>query len=376
MSLKINKFILIASSFLLLTGCGNSTPTNKVHKEFFKDIALELEEGVEEEKLYYTFYDKEDNRFNVELYYDLHFGLALKIEEYDLWNQLFSPNGGQVSEDYESITFVNSAYEKSELFSRGTYTLTHSVSNNKDNFTLTAVDKTYSLTLDKKEDPHYIDKDLVGEFEYLVNEELKFSLNVEVGEKADKYPVTISLKEGEKDFSGENVRNNGTTTTFDIKGNSDGQYIKSANNVTLTYSEGNETYTLKINNNSYLLNKKEGSQDIPEGNYFTDNVGKIKIVSTDFEVKVSSASSNNETIFLIFKELVADGNSNFWCWFEVNADDSITNMQAITSSKNKVFTGHEKYVFKHKVVNNVDLIDLYFDDVLTYQNLTVEEVVE
>ena len=107
-----------------------------------------------------------------------------------------------------------------------------------------------------------------------------------------------------------------------------------------------------------------------DSNFFIDNATKIKFVCDDFEATLSNTSPGR--VFIIFKELVEGGNTNFWCWFETNKEaDTIVNIQSITSQKNKIFTGVTEYKFKHSVVNSEDKVDLYFDGVLQYENLNI-----
>lgn len=392
MNKPISKAIILLLSSFLFLGCTPNKPSSdtpsdpadpgtdpvdpgtdpvdpKTEEGYFQNIKDELEKGVTEEKTWATFYDKDDNRFVLTLHYDLNFGLAIHIEEYDLWNFLVNANGGTVSEDAESITFTNSALEKTDLFKKGTYVLAH----NNGNFTLNAAGVVLNLTTTVKEDPHYIYKDLVGSFEYKVSEDTKFTLDVEVGTKADHYPVTISIKEGDKSFTGSNIKNNSTTTTFDISGTSDGEYIKASTGVTFTYSEINGTYKLKIGNNTYSLSKLEEEEEEYDKGYFERSAGKYKFTCNDFEVRVSNMTGN-AYIQLVFKELVEGGNPNFQCLFQIIDNDTITNVQSITNSKNKVFVGHNKYTFKHSKTGNTDKVDLYFDEVLAYENLTIVSI--
>lgn len=364
-----NKSVLLFASTLLLLGCSPKSDTPKTQGGYFQNVKNDIEEGVTEEKEWGKFYDKDDNRFVVTLHYDLHFGLAIHIEEYDLWNFLVNANEGEVSEDAESITFTNSALEKTDLFKKGTYVLTH----NNGNFTLNAAGVVLNLTTTAKEDPHYILKDLVGKFEYQSGGETKFTMDVEVGTKAEHYPVSISIEEGNKTFTGSNIRNNSSTTTFDISGTSVGQYIKSTTGATFTYNENNETFTLKIDNNSYLLTKNEGEGEETDESYFESTIGKVKFVCDDFEARVSSNSSG-AYLQLIIKELVADGNTNIQCFFQMVDEDTLTNVQSIGNPKNKVFIGHDEYTFKHSVVNDTDKVDLYFDGVLAYENLSIVNI--
>ena len=370
--------MLLLTSMSLLVGCtsnssGDVTPSEPEPTEshYFKNIADSIEAGISEETLFQTFYDNDDNRFYVELHFDLHFNLSLRIVEYDLWNFILYPNEGAISEDYEEITFKYMASERSELFTKGTYVLKHELVDKVDKFTLDAAGEQYTLTTEVKEDPCYIDKDLVGEFEYVVSSVTQFKLTVNVGTKQEHYPVTISLKEESKSFSGSNIKNSGTSTSFDISGDTDGTYVKNATNVRFVYSENNETYKITINENTYSLNKTKGmDEEEEESNFFIDNATKVKFVCDDFEAKLASASP--ERVFIMFKELVEGGNTNFWCWFETNKEaDTIVNSQSITNQKNKIFTGVTEYKFKHSVANNEDKVDLYFDGVLQYENLNI-----
>lgn len=367
--MKLKYCLIVIATSLLLSACGGEPPYKS---QVYKSIADELAIGVTEEKIYNTYYDNDDNRFYVELYYDLHLGLSLRIEEYDLRSFIFYPNEGVVSDDYESITFKYSAMEKSDLFSRGDYVLSHNVYNNKDVYTLSNSGKTYVLTETKKDNPRYILEDLVGEFAYIENEESLFTMTVEVGEKEEHYPVSISMVDGDKTFTCTHIINYDDHSTFDIEGEASGDYIKVANDASFTYNEGAETYILQFEDRNYSLTKTKGRDD-PVGlsNYFVTNSGKIKVVSNDFEVTISNSTGDGRTVFLLFKELVSDGNPNFWCWFEVIDEETITNVSAITNKNNKVFTGHDTYTFKHKVENDIDVVDVYFDNVLTYSNCEV-----
>lgn len=371
--MKFKGMILLFTSMSLLMGCSpaSSNESGTTESHYFKNVAESIEAGISEETLFQTFYDNDDNRFYVELYYDFHFNLSLRIVEYDLWNFILYPSEGVISEDYEQITFKYMANERSELFTKGTYVLKHELVDKVDKFTLDAAGEQYTLTVNSKEDPHYIDKDLVGEFEYIVSNVTEFTLTVNVGTKAEHYPVTISLKEGSKSFSGSNIQNSETSTSFDISGDADGTYVKSASNVRFVYSENNETYKITILGNTYSLKKTKGMDEEEEdSNFFIDNATKIKFVCDDFEAKLSNTSPGR--VFIMFKELVEGGNTNFWCWFETNKEaDTVVNTQSITSQKNKIFTGVTEYKFKHTVVNNEDKVDLYFDSVLVYENLNI-----
>ena len=371
MKKTLKTLICFASSVLLFSGCTtNVNPPKDEYTPFFKDIALDIESGDVDETTYYTFYEAGNkNRFYVELTYDLHFGLSLKIEEYDLLSFILYPNEGVVSSDYESITFSYTALEKTDLFSKGTYILSHN--KETDSFSLKAASKNYSLSLTEKERPNYIYYDLVGEFAYIHNDETIFSMEVEVGEKSQGYPVSILLEEGDKVFVGSNVRNNGETSTFDISGEEDGLYLKNAKDVSFSFSEGTDVHSFTIDGNRYVLTKiEEEKKEELTGNYFIDNAEKLKFSFSDFEARLSYKAGKDQ-VFIIFKELVEDGNPNFWCYFMMTDESTIENSQTITSSKNKIFTGVSKYEFKHHVENNRDIVDLYFDGVLTYSDLTI-----
>ncbi len=369
----VSKIICLLSAGVLLGACNNSGGS-KAKEQYFKYVAEALEDP-EPEEIYATFYDAKENRFYMELCYDQHSGLALKVVEYDLWDFIFYPNQGEISEDYESISLTYSAYEESDLFARGTYVLSHSLKNGKDTFALDAAGTSYSLTLSKKENPHYIDKDLVGEFEYQSEGNVLFSMSVDVGEKSDGYPVSISLEEQDLSFTTSNIENSDVTTTFNIKGTEDGTYVKRVNDASFTYNEGYELYQLTIGEETYSLTKTRGYDDEDEEtNYFFLNAGLVKFTCDDFEARLTT--SGGDMVQLIFKELVEQGNPNFWCWFKKGEDDSITNAQSITNPNNKVFVNVTTYSFKHRVENEADVVDLYFDGVLTYPNLTIVEVKE
>ena len=351
-----------------------SNPDKKASCEItvghYQGIKEELAKGVTEEKTWATYYDKDDNRFNITLHYDLHFGLALHIVEYDLWDFLANANEGEVSEDSESITFTNSALEKTALFKRGTYVLSHT---SNGGFTLDAAGVLLNLTTEAKEDPNYIDKDLVGTYEYRKGVAKTFELSVQVGEKENHYPTTITLNEGSKTFTGSNLKNNEATSTFDISGSSDGQYIKNTVGAELAYNENNETYKLKIGDTTYNLTKTSGYiEPEKEKGYFELNVDKIKLSCSDFEVTMTDMGGTGYILFYIH-ELV-EGGKNINCVFEVVDEDTVTNFQTITNPNNKIFVGHDKYTFVHSVVNDVDKVDLYFDGVLAYENLTITPI--
>lgn len=378
--MAINKkmIVMLLSSVSLLFACNSTNNSNdgddeKATTAYFKDVAKEVAEGLNEERLFDRFYDKDDNRFYVDFYYDLHFHLSLRIEEYDLYNFTLYPSEGVISSDYESVTFEYTAYEKSELFTRGTYVLKHQVKNNKNVFSLTANDKTYSLTTESKEEPHFIYYDLIGDFEYQEDEEVKFSFTVDVGSKEEKYPVSISLEEGDKHFIGKNIRNSASTTYFDISGDSNGQYLKANDSVCFTYEESNETFKLTTSDNTYSLIKTRGHEKETNLTFFEENAGKIKLACDDFEARLVVTTESSSMVYVIFKELVEDGNpNNFWCWFEADYEsDSMTNITNITNKNNKIFKDHDKYMFTHRVVDDLDIVDLYFDGVLTYSNLNI-----
>ena len=365
-----NKLFVLLNIIICACSCSNNSK-NTTYAPYFKNVADMVSAGISQEITFDSFYDGEGNRFNVVFHYDLHFGLALKIEEYDLWNLIFHPNEGYVSDDFESVVFTYSAYEESDLFARGQYVLKHSYKNKKDLFTLTANEKTYSLTKESKEDPHYIDKDLVGEFEYHQNENTLFSMSVSVGSKADCYPVTISLTEGDKNFVGSSITNDGAKTSFNISGTIDGQYIKNVQGAVLSCDSINEIFKLTIDSSNYVLTKTKGIDDPDENsNYFLNNAGSIKICGTDFEATVANATGDGSRVYLVISELVENGNPSFGCWFYV-IDDYIQNAQNITNSKNVIFKNHVKYVFTHHIDNNINYVNLFMDDVLEYENLTI-----
>ena len=359
------RYLLLLPLISLVASCGSHSNGNKA--PYFQHIADMVESGINEEITFDTFYDKVDNRFNVTFHYDLHFGLALKVEEYDLWNNIFHINEGVINEGYESITFTYSGLETSDLFTRGEYVLSHELVNNIDKFSLITPTSTLSLTKQSKEPPHYIDKGLVGEFEY----EDYFSIRIDVGEKSEHYPVTITLWEGDNTFSGANITNNGMTTSFNITGDSDGEYIKKNTQASISYIEENDSYILTISNVTYVLVKTKGIDDHSDNNdnFFFNHVGTLSLSCLDFKVSITS-KMGNDYIYLLFNELVDNGNPSFVCLFAME-EDTIYNFQNITNSNNKIFINHDKYVFKHYLDNNVDKVDLYFDGVLTYQDLTI-----
>ena len=376
MKKNIRNLFCLASSLFVMTAC-NSAPASKPTPNYFKEVAEAIEEGLSEDTHFMTFYD-EENRFYAELNYGDHFHLELKIVEYDLWDFVLYPNEGVISEDYDTITFEYTANEETDLFKKGAYVLKHEIKDNKDTFSLKAVSSTYNLTLSKKERPNYILKDLVGEFEYLSSSDATlFSMKVEVGEKSQGYPVTISLEEGDKSFTASNIKNSGNQTAFAINGQTNGNYVKKTNNAVLSYSEDDDEYKLKIDSTSYSLFKTKGMDDKDtDGNYFISNSEKLKFSCDDFEISLSYTIGDGQYISLRIKELVAEGNTNINCMFKVTDDNTIENMQTMTNPKNKIFIVSEMGICKltHSVVNNQDRVDIVINSTTSYQNLTISEI--
>ena len=111
-----------------------------------------------------------------------------------------------------------------------------------------------------------------------------------------------------------------------------------------------------------------------ETNYFLLNAGKIELSCSDFKVKLANSNMGGQ-IYLIINELVASGRT-INCWFRTTEDGSIVNNQSITNPNNQIFVGHDEYKFTHRVESDTDIVDLYFDDVLAYSNLTITNVEE
>ena len=362
----------ILLSSLLFTSCGGSSskPSGGGEiKDIFKEIAEDEKNPPSEEKTYYTFYDLEENRFNVTLHYDLHFGVAIHIVEYDLYDYLFNANEGHVSEDYKSISLRNDAHEHSDMFGRGEYTIRYVYQNNKSHFYLDYGYATYELTTDEQENPHYIYKDLVGSFYYAdaVDNHL-FDLDISVGAKEDHYPVTISLIENNQVFIISEISPINQEVSFKITG-LDATYIKATNKATLKYSEINETFNLKINDSvSYNLVKEDEPGPVEDQNYFLLNGGNIIIMHDDFEIRVNEPSNNILSINI--KEKVEGGLANIFCMCSADEKDldTMTNLQNI-GSKGKIFHDLEigSLKFEHYKSNDDDCCNIYFSNELKYQ---------
>ncbi len=108
--------------------------------------------------------------------------------------------------------------------------------------------------------------------------------------------------------------------------------------------------------------------------YLTKTPSKYNLYNNkDVSYEVHTNMGGTSYILFYIHELV-EGGKNINCVFEVVDEDTVTNFQTITSPNNKIFVGHDKYTFVHSVVNDVDKVDLYFDNVLAYENLTITPI--
>ena len=253
-------------------------------------------------------------------------------------------------------------------YQKGSYTLYHSLVNDKDSFKLKAADVEYQLTTTEKNPPIHIDGDLVGSFSYKINNEEKFSLKSEVSSKEEGLVSTITLKEGNTDFTTSNLSFSDDSVTFKVESSSSGNYIKGGVSYTFSYSEEQDKWTLTDSTNTYELEKKN-ERETKEG-YFYNNF--IKASNEHISMTIKSEVGMNKR-YVCLSELDEGGKKNIWTFFVIsNNGDSLTNENNITG--NIIFTSGSSFEFRHSVNNGVDKIDFYKDNQLLYSNLTIETI--
>ena len=85
MKKSFSKLFTLLTIPFFIGGCSSSTGS-KGTEQYFKFVQESLDDEPTPDEIYKTFYDQEENRFYIDLYFDDHLGLSLRIVEYDLWN--------------------------------------------------------------------------------------------------------------------------------------------------------------------------------------------------------------------------------------------------------------------------------------------------
>ena len=332
---------------------------------YFKRFEEQLVGHEEEDVTFLELFDGVNNDYSVSFVYEPHFHLGLRIVDYSLDFEYIHPNEGTYAEDYESISFTLSGYfPENKTFRNGNYSLNHSLVNEQDVFTLTSPNNTFALTTTRKGEPNYINSDLIGKYEYKVGEDSKFNINVEVGERANGYPVTIGLSEGEKAFTTSNISYSGNKVDFTVNGNEDGAYISNGVAGTFSYSDNTGKYTLKLGDNSYALTEVE--DDTPESRYFF--AANIQLEHTDFKVEMNIDLLTGTMRRLGIHEY---GYTKTFVLFQISEDgDEMTSCQNV-SNRNIFNSQAGELVFKHRVENGVDKVDLYIRNTLAYSDIPI-----
>ena len=328
---------------------------------YFEYVEEKLQNEGEGEYSFLHLYDKALNRFNVEFMYDLHFGLSLKIVEYDDQDIYIYPNEGKISKNYEQVTFTNTACDSSELFPRGEYTLSHKYKFGKDTFNLLAVDINYSLTLDKKEKPSFLDKELIGKYH---DEENNISIEVNRSSKKNGLVTSIILKEGNKTYIGTDFIFSDDQVEFKIKGDKDGEYIKNGS-AALTYDSSSNEYILTIGNFDYVVLKVK--EDEGEKGFFQKGYFKV----SNSHLSIEFINYFGESKVQLKLEELDEGGSIVVAFFDILDDgESLKNTQELDGKL--IFTKGNEYTLKHSLVGERDKVDLYKNDTLLYQDLIIE----
>ena len=329
--------------------------------EYFKYVEEKLQNEGKGEYSFLQLYDNELNRFSVEFVYDLHFGLSLKIVEYDDQDIYIYPNEGEISKNYEKVTFNNDSYDSSELFPRGEYVLSHSFKYGKDNFSLLAADINYSLTLDKKDKPLFLDKDLIGKYH---DEENKFSLEVNRSSKKNGMITSIILKEENKTYIGADFTYGNDQVEFNIKGDEDGEYIKNGS-AALTYDMESEEYIFTVGSFDYVILKNK--EDENEKGFF--HTGFFKVFNEHLSIELVNYIGDSKAQLKL--EELDEGGAMIIAFFDLlDNGETLKNTQELDGKL--IFLKNNKYELKHTIVDDKDQVDLYKNEELLYQNLTIE----
>ena len=365
----MKKSVLALLFIPFLFSCSNKGSSDEGFFKRFKDQI----DNKEEEVTFLNLFDSISNLYSVDFYYDLHIGFSLKITEYDLLDYYYYPNEGVFSDDFESVTFQLSDRNDSELFPAGTYVLEHKLVNKADSFTLKVSNVTdnltYNLTTTHKDAPIHIDINLVGTFDYKVNDETMFTIYSKVGSKADGFPSTITLNEGDKEFNASNYHFSNSEVTFDISGTSDGTYIKRTNNVSIKYSESSDSCKLILGNDNYPLVKRDEGPIGKEG-FFYNNA--LRLSNEYFTMEMKSEVGTERRYYSI-SELDEGGRKNMVVLFRIyNQGETLRNDQGFNGYT--IFSGvtSDTLEFRHRVENDADIVDVYRNNSLLYSNLTIE----
>ena len=341
-----------------------------VSKDYFKGY----EEQVVDPEGEYSFmqlYDVADNHFNVVFLYEPHFHYNLKITEYAVNPKIHYPNEGVFSKDYEKITFTLVSSD-SELFPSGTYTLNHHLKNGKDAFSLKVNNKTYQLTKEEKESPIHYDPGVLGSFAYMVEDEKKFTMDVDVDVVDGLYFVYIVLKEGNLTFDAIDVEELGKEIRFTLSGNADGTYLANEMTASFVYHDENveeETWELELNTTIYEMTYiQDGPEPVILEGYFYNNF--VTVSNSEFSMQIVSLALGDTAVTVLINELAEGGRKNIQTFFLIGDEgDSLTNLQGIVG--NTVFQSGNTYKFVHSIVNESDKIDLYKNGVIFYSDLAI-----
>ncbi len=340
----------------LLTSCFNTPSTTKTN--YFKQYEDIVSKNPNGEYSFITLYDESDNRFSLTFGYGDHFHYEIKITEYDLTYNYIYPNEGKFSEDYESITFELDVKSESELFPDGNYTLKHEYKDNDDDFVLDVNGEEIKLTKEAKTPAKYINPNLVGDFIY----EDYFSLSVTVSSLKTHREVSVSLKENDLTFVGENFVINDNNLPFKIKGDKDGSYIK-LGDALLYYSLN--VVNLKIGDTTYKLTRKQKEAT----SYFLNKDLEATFSNEYISITVSSLLGDKRR-YLKLDELKEGGKKDMYVLFSVvDEGESLINEQGLTG--NLVFTPNSVVKITHTLKENKDKIDLYKNNELLYENLLI-----
>ena len=347
----------------ILVGCGdNPTPSSNGYFKQYKDQVTDLEK----EYSFITLYDGVENqsRFSLEFLYEPHFHFGLKITEYAVQPVIHYPNEGIFSNDYESVTFtlVNST---SALFPKGKYVLSHYLDNEIDQFRLTCGNTVYPLTSEKKKSPYKLNPGLYGKFEYQVNEEALFEIKVE---ESNDTEVIVSLKENEKEFTASEYSMLGDELDFKIIGNSDGTYLKNNTLAKFIYNdEGTEEemWTLYLGSVSYHLTYIHIDPVDPTEGYFRNN--KVILSNNSFSCELVNVMGG-----LGWQVKLTVGEKSIYTFFTISDDGESLSSSGINLTP--VFEASNTYRFTHYLEGTTDKVDLFKNDVIYYQDLTIQTV--
>ena len=340
-----------------LIGCGNNKQSNK--GEWISGDTRFFESHRDME------FQDENNHFELSLAYDSHLRYCVQFVEYSLDDYAFSMDDVTLSEDAETISFMHNEYNTGKYLTNGAYQIKHLVRGNEEKFSLFIDNTEYLLTEDKQPRPIYLNSDLLGNWENEDNN-LEIEIDAENVEKPnDKnfYQYTISLLEGELEFTGAVQMVTENAVVFTVKGNRNGTILVSG-----------KSYQVVIDSDTAEVFFVTEAQNIP----LTYAGGHGPVINGFFQTAFMIDLKRTDLTITITHSMPGNGMAQFhandsrsYMLLPNDAGDELTTPYTVSIACLSSDGEAHAYMFKYYLVSEVAHIDLYEDGTLRFNDLTI-----